>query len=353
MRIDNQLLELSQAMKFGDFIAPKNDSIEKDAFLKAYRKGTEYNPQYKYAKLRVDLENIKQKITRLKTSNEIYDGVKDFLLKKIDFLQNKNDEVIYIHDVPKKDLVEKAKSLISTKKATKQTRNIPAKHVKVIFNDHLRSVSLNGWKVVISKNSFANASVNSSDKKVTLKLRNYSFKEVRTLIDHEVGAHVFRAANGYLQKYKILGTIGTGNYLKTEEGIATVMEDLAGDHNPTRFRFFCAREIATNMAIKHSFYNIFKVLHEKYNLSQNNSYAITKRVKRGMCDTSLPGGFIKDHVYFEGRDMIINYMKQGGSLVDLYSGRYGIEDLQLLKDLKPPKYMPMLLRNLRFELTKK
>lgn len=352
MKIDNQLLQLSQAMKFGDFITPKNDFMEREVFFQSYRKGKEYNPQYKYSKLRVDLDKIRDKLKAVKTDHQIYYDAKRFLIKKIDFLQNINDEIIYLHDVPNVNLVNKAKTLISTKKSPKQTRNIPAKEVKTIFNDHLRSVSLNGWNVCISKNAVANASVNSSEKRVTLKLRNYSFKEVRTLIDHEVGVHVFRATNGYLQKHKILGSLGTANYLKTEEGIATVMEDLAGDYNPTRFRFFCAREIATHMTQTSSFYEIFKLLHEKYNLSQNNAYLITKRIKRGLNDTSMPGGFIKDHVYFEGREMIIDFIKKGGSLIDLYSGRYGIEDLKYLTNLKPPKYLPMLLKNLRLELTR-
>jgi len=188
----------------------------------------------------------------------------------------------------------------------------------------------------------ANIFVSPSEKRVFLKNRNFSFRDIRTLLSHEIETHVFRSANGYLQKYKVLGSVGTPDYLETEEGLATLMEDLNYNHNYVRFKFICARNIAATESLDKSFYEVFKILKEKYNLSINNSYLITKRLKRGLKDTSQQGGFIKDHLYFQGREKVIDYINEGNSLKSLYSGKYGIKDLKYLK-LKEPKYLPYIL----------
>ena len=60
-----------------------------------------------------------------------------------------------------------------------------------------------------------------------------------------------------------------------------------------------------------------KEIKEKYNLGTNNAYVITKRVKRGLKDTALPGGYIKDHLYFQGREKVINYLNEGNKLKPL------------------------------------
>jgi hypothetical protein len=261
---------------------------------------------------------------------------------------NKNikNKIIYLYGRPNETCVRKAQNLISKKKSNKQTRNVSPKETKKIFQEFIKEYNIKDWEIHINKKSVANASVNPGEKQIIIKSRNFSFKEINTLICHEIETHVFRSANGYLQKYEILGSIGTPDYLKTEEGIATVMEELNGNFNPTRFRFFCAREIASFLAQTKSFHEIFKILHQQYNLSLNNSYLITKRVKRGLDDTSRPGGFIKDHVYFEGREMIMNYIKNGRPLNVLFAGKFGIRDLPLLKkELKKPVYLPRVLQN--------
>lgn len=69
---------------------------------------------------------------------------------------------------------------------------------------------------------------------------------------------------------------------------------------------------------------------------------MTIRAKRGLGDTSKPGGFIKDHVYLEGKVLLDDFVKDGGDLTPLYAGKIGLQHIDLVKKgiIKPPKYMP-------------
>lgn len=245
---------------------------------------------------------------------------------------------------PNEEIVDKARDLINKRKSKKQTRNIDPQITKTIFQEHLKEFNL-CWKVTIKKRLTSNLFVNPTKKEINIKSRNFSFKEIKTLLCHEIETHVLRSVNGYNQKYKVLGNIGTPSYLETEEGLATVMEDLYHNNNETRLKFICARCIAAESAINNSFYKVFKEIKEKYNLGMNNAYVITKRVKRGLKDTSQPGGYIKDHLYFQGREKIIEYLNQENKLKPLFAGKFGISDLEYLgPSLKESKYLPLILQ---------
>jgi hypothetical protein len=349
MLIDKKFSEIASAINMVDSVTPLNDYSEKQKFMKKYKEKEVYNPLYNYKKRIISVKRIESKISTIKSKEKIYQNLKENFLKKTSFLKflgNEDSEPVQIYDPPSKEIYEKAQVLMNSKKFPKQTRNIDSKKARVVFQEQLNSSGLKSWNVELRKKTIANASVDALKKKLILKRRNFSFREIKALINHEIETHVFRSANGYLQKFKILGSIGTTNYLKTEEGLATVMEELNGTHNPVRLKFFYARHIASYLAQSKSFYEIFKVLHERYNLSLNNAYLITKRVKRGLTDTSRPGGFIKDHLYFEGKEMIEKYIKDGKPLIPLFSGKFDIEDYDMLKSkLKPPKYVPAILKN--------
>lgn len=347
IKLDKTFFELNKELDFTNFTTPINDTAEKINFFKNYKSKVEYNPQYKYKYQKIDFDSLKQKIEKIKSKERIYQELKINFLKKIEFFSKlKNDENPgFLYGKPDEEINQKAQVLISKKKGSKQTRNISGKITKTIFQDYLKGFQLSNWKVSIRSRMSANIFVSPSEKKIYLKNRNFSFRDIRTLLSHEIETHVFRSANGYQQKYKVLGSVGTPSYLETEEGLATLMEDLNYNHNYVRFKFICARNIAAFESLNQSFYNVFKILKEKYNLSMNNSYLITKRIKRGLKDTSQPGGFIKDHLYFQGREKVIDYVNEGNDLKDLYGGKYGISDLKYLKkSLKEPKYLPYILK---------
>lgn len=343
-KINQNIIELIGSIKFSEWTTPINDGIERKKFLSAYNKGEIYNPEYKYKKPK-SLKTIKDRLIDLekKISDKFYiDAIHSHVLD-IEFLESigNDNKQVYTHGIPSTEMVSLAKRIIPTEKGRAQKRNISAKDAKTSFLEYLKTYGLREWKVIIKRKMAVKSYVNPSKKTVYIAERNYSLHEINNLISHEIEVHAIRAHNGFSQNRLIFAT-GTSDYLKTEEGLAIMMEQLTGNYNAQRMKFFAARTIACDLAITRSFHEIFHTLHTRYNLSKHNSYIITKRVKRGLADTSHIGGYIKDHVYFEGFQMIKKFMEDGGDIRPLFAGKISLDELSLVKKgmLKPPKIIP-------------
>ena len=66
-------------------------------------------------------------------------------------------------------------------------------------------------------------------------------------------------------------------------------------------------------------------------------------MKRGIHDTTNPGGFLKDHAYLWGRMLVEEYVVAGGDLEPLYVGKIGLEHLSDVHELglRPARYIPL------------
>ena len=83
------------------------------------------------------------------------------------------------------------------------------------------------------------------------------------------------------------------------------------------------------------FSELFKDL-EKYVDCPKTRYRYVLRVKRGLADTSLPGGLYKDQVYLEGALKLLEN-RHSVDWQGFYSAKFNIEDLKrpkLMKKLK-------------------
>ena len=84
----------------------------------------------------------------------------------------------------------------------------------------------------------------------------------------------------------------------------------------------------------------------KLGMSADRAMQTTLKVKRGLKDSSKPGVFTKDGLYFAGYLQVQNFLVNGGNLKDLYYGKYNLEDLPLIKKipgLKEPRILPHFL----------
>ena len=332
--IEELIAEVISLIWTGIALTPVNDFTEQKKFFDEYNAGRKYNPVYEYKKKEKVIAKAESMLYIIKSKNK--DKIHVDLLNKLSLLLefsqkiNTSEKLVFPYGVPDKEMVSLAKIMIPKEKASKQDRTILAKEARRIFYEKLSDYGIFDWKIIIKKNLTAKADVNSSKKMIYLKQRKYSYNEINNLLAHEVDVHVVRAFNGSKNKNSIYST-GTANYLKTEEGLAIMMEQLSGNYNAQRFKFFAARMIAADMAVTKSFYDIFDTLVRKYNLSKHNAYIITKRVKRGLTDTSKPGGFIKDHVYFEGFYIIRKFMQSGGDIRPLFVGKISLDEIKNVK----------------------
>lgn len=82
---------------------------------------------------------------------------------------------------------------------------------------------------------------------------------------------------------------------------------------------------AAFMASKLSFVELFNDL-EKYIDSRLNRWRFVLRLKRGLIQTSEPGGLYKDQCYLEGA---VEFLQNRNSLdiIGLFTGKISIEDL--------------------------
>lgn len=113
---------------------------------------------------------------------------------------------------------------------------------------------------------------------------------------------------------------------------------------PVDIKRYSARVIAANYSVKSSFHDIFDEL-VKY-FSPADAFTIVQRVKRGIIDTGIPGGYTKDFVYMEGFQKVGSFLKDGNSIEILFTGKIGLEDVDLVQELidqgilMKPKYLP-------------
>ena len=110
-----------------------------------------------------------------------------------------------------------------------------------------------------------------------------------------------------------------------------------------QMKLYAGRAIAAALAIEKSFYDIYEEL-TKY-FPSDLAYRITERTKRGMVDTSKPGGITKGHHYISGLCKVKEYAKNSDMNL-LYVGKISIDDIEEVRVLvekgllKPSKYLP-------------
>lgn len=194
---------------------------------------------------------------------------------------------------------------------------------------------------IIWSSSFVSRATVTSD---TIKLRTgaeFRDEGLIGLIYHEVGTHALRTVN-YRQQpwYKQKKAYGMKtNYLRTEEGLATLHALI-----PRDFRSLYSsaiRYVTVAFAQKHSLQETWQFL-GKYVQDPETRWMIAFRQKRGITDTTLPGGFTKDLVYFEGACEVYHWLtKHQYDPTPLYFGKIAFKDTKKALEASPG-YEPIL-----------
>jgi hypothetical protein len=163
--------------------------------------------------------------------------------------------------------------------------------------------------------------------KVTVGLPiEYRERRIQSVLAHEIGTHFLRHINDTLQtwhkkrkKYKLRP------FLETEEGLAVVNQEIVRNGCRPRLLYKAALNYySTCKAATMSFTDLYKDL-AKYVGNPHRRWKCCVRVKRGLTDTSLPGGNYKDQAYLVGALKILKNRKLI-SFPRLYSGKISVED---------------------------
>lgn len=160
------------------------------------------------------------------------------------------------------------------------------------------------------------------------------FSRRERLLLHEFGVHVLRAANGWDQPFNVFG-IGIHNYETTEEGITAYLEYRTGYMTVGLLKEYALRTIAVDSVSRNdSFTKTFNHLHS-YDVDEQKAFYTAMRAHRG-------GGFIKDHIYLEGFNQLLNHFTEEASLsslAPLYLGKIPVSELDTVQVLHREDYL--------------
>lgn len=195
------------------------------------------------------------------------------------------------------------------------------------------------YQIKWSSSYTARAAVNKN----TIKLRlpaDFRKEGLLGMIYHEIGTHAIRRFN--YKKQPWFGkkkSFGFSNYLKTEEGLASintlVPKSFKSSYN------VALRYLAVSKAQQSSFSNTWRFL-KQYVQNPERRWDIVYRQKRGLKDTSKPGGYTKDLTYFGGMIDVWKYLEMNEfDPTQLYFGKLAVDDVDKAVELNP-KFEPLL-----------
>ena len=198
----------------------------------------------------------------------------------------------------------------------------------------------NRYQVVVDPRISSRATATSIAIKLHPEAR-FSREGLLSMLYHEIGTHVLRRINyekqPWYKKKKKHGLVH--NYLKTEEGLATLHGHLPRK-NKLAYRA-ALKYLAVAKAQQMDFKSLF-AWSLNYLGDPEHAWRFCVRLKRGLEDTSQPGGFTKDLVYFAGFVKVWRWLKKHDfNPTKLYIGKVALEDLEKAWSFNPD-YQPVL-----------
>ena len=123
----------------------------------------------------------------------------------------------------------------------------------------------------------------------------YGLESLRNKLNHEIQTHYLRKHNQQLQTWD-LGSekVRPRNFRLTEEGLANLHSHVGRDDGilrKTYLNYFAAYQ-AQNSSFSELFHQLLG-----FGLSEKFAWNLTFKQKRGLTDTSQPGGFSKNNLF--------------------------------------------------------
>lgn len=325
VEIDNKLDKISKKINIVSALKPTNLNSEKEKFFK----DSNYNPQFQYdvkdySIIKHELETLEIPLDEL---GRLFEDKRQEFFKQIELIEsigtNKfTSKSIELFGKPPNEILNLAKKDLENVKFDKEINELDTIAIKEILEKRLKELNID-WKVEL-KDSLAD--IVSVSKKGIIFLRKgilISKQRIQTMLKHEIDCHAVKSINGLKQTYKIFN-YGFPNYLETEEGIAIYMVNQLG-LKIKKIYVPQVRVILVDLALKSSFSEVFAKCLE-YGFSKEEAWDIVPRLKRGLKDTSLPGGFTKDWIYYSGYLKVKKYLEKG-KLEDLMIGKINLDYL--------------------------
>ncbi len=342
-KADDVIFEIFHDFNFFDYVNPVNGEEEREKFLSAWNDRGMYQPQFEYRPPPKDLKESQTRLRELKFGTEAldicYEKTLQELLRILEAVEAVGTEKITARSVglygtPSPELIKEARQMMREgKRASKEPREVGVRGLAERFREQLREDRIDGWDVVEDPNGVMLASTDSAHHKIRLQSGIIlSPSMVNRLLQHEIGTHVYRSVNGERQPYKIFA-VGLDGYMRTEEGLALELEARRKLAVPNVRRRYAGRVLAASLAPTENFFDMFRGLVEFFPAEE--AFTLVQRSKRGVHDTSQPGGFIYDHIYLAGKKEVKGLSNSDYQL--LYTGKVSVHHLPLIRELMSQK----------------
>ena len=350
-QVDHDLLLLS-------YVKPSNLFEERaKAALDSH-----YNPVFQYDPLDLDLADIETRLLSLSPDDSplgsLFKKKRRELLQRINVIRARGnaraftDACSAMFGQPTSVLINGAASFLQRRIACdlppRAADLLTAERAMPLFEEVLTRYGLHDWQVTLRDSVVARITVGSRFVYVR-RDAVFSRSDLAAVIAHEIETHVLTGENGDHQPYELFRR-GFAQYMDTQEGLAI--------YNQNRFlspyhekRFDPARGILSiAFALEHSFAETRAYLQDSLGCDADRALNKAIDIKRGLADTSEPGGFTKGIVYFRGLRAIEQFIAEGGDLRRLYIGKIALEDLDVCEKIagvKAPLMLPVFLREER------
>lgn len=215
--------------------------------------------------------------------------------------------------------------------------------IEKVFDVTFDMLGLEGWEIAPSKNISKNAiKIGIKGKKVYVdpNIERSEFK-IKKLLVHEIGTHVLRSYNGFETGFPAFGNANISSYLDIEEGLATWNEESMGYLTDKWLKIKAGMTWAIYLGERMSFRQLYNALSGTF--LKYSSWDIAYRVKRGLGDTSYPGIYAKDVVYFRGFRKVKKALEEDPTLYEkLYAGKIDIKRTKWVDEglIPKPKIVP-------------
>lgn len=359
--VDQKICQLAATIETNilNYTNPLNMEQEKEKFFTELNKKEQYNPIFTYNPKNSIYAYYSKNLTLPIFKNEMNELFKEIGTDSLGLIFERKlldlfDRIELIKSIGTENFSQNSEGYYGeiTREAKKYAKELLLKKIiidekNICFNEAKEKIE-NALKerklkyTVIEKlTPGSKVSVNVRTKKIMIQKNvALSKSDVDRLIAHEIEGHIYRYENGGLQPYTIFSRGLSRETLKTEEGIAVYVEQQENINVDEQLKQYAGRIIAVQTAQRHSFYETFEEMRKYF--SQDESFNLTLRAKRGTLSQEKGGAFFKDALYLQGYMEITEFAKER-KLNELYYGRYSINDAPLVFDvdgLIEPKYFP-------------
>jgi hypothetical protein len=333
---------------------PTNLESEKKKFFES----NTYNPQFKYEIVKNDNESVFKKLEGVTGIMGVDPRISEFYMDLIESKKRasalmhsagNNEEVTRLsieqYGFPTHTLFRNAGRIIrglrkgySLVNKEKDEDVLNYEQIERVFRAVFDELGLDEWSIDKS------AKIASNGVKVAIKRRQVlmdpnitrTISALKKTIVHEVGAHVLRTINGEKSGFAALGKANLPLYLDAEEGIATLNEEQFGVLTYYSLRKKAVLAWAVYVGKDMSFRQLYNAL--SVGFKKTEAFDITYRIKRGLGDTSKPGAYVKDIVYFRGFKKVRKKISEDSTAFNnLYAGKISLKQIRWVEDGLLPK----------------